>query len=70
MVGPYCQLMFWVPPASQHLLYSPRIALVITRGGPELDSAAWRMDNTTKRGLFKAFPLAILADLDMMIVLK
>ncbi|KIK38627.1 hypothetical protein CY34DRAFT_14919 [Suillus luteus UH-Slu-Lm8-n1] len=37
VVGPKHQLLFWVPPASRHSFYSPGTALVIPRGGPELD---------------------------------
>ncbi|KIK38133.1 hypothetical protein CY34DRAFT_809670 [Suillus luteus UH-Slu-Lm8-n1] len=37
VVGPKHQLLFWVPPASRHPFYSPQTALVIPRGGPELD---------------------------------
>ncbi|KAG2065892.1 WD40 repeat-like protein [Suillus decipiens] len=37
MIGPKHRLLFWVPPASRHPFYSARTALVIPRGGPELD---------------------------------
>ncbi|KAG2335439.1 hypothetical protein BDR05DRAFT_898535, partial [Suillus weaverae] len=37
VVGPKRQLLFWVPPASRHSFYNPATALVIPRGGPELD---------------------------------
>ncbi|KAG2354776.1 WD40-repeat-containing domain protein, partial [Suillus spraguei] len=37
VIGPKHRLLFWVPPASRHLLYSPATALVIPSGGPELD---------------------------------
>ncbi|KIK33174.1 hypothetical protein CY34DRAFT_100065 [Suillus luteus UH-Slu-Lm8-n1] len=37
VVGPKDRLIFWVPPASRHAFYSPQTALVIPRGGPELD---------------------------------
>jgi WD40 repeat protein len=37
VVGPKNRLLFWVPPASRHPFYSPATALVIPRGGPELD---------------------------------
>ncbi|KAG1807959.1 uncharacterized protein BJ212DRAFT_1436696 [Suillus subaureus] len=37
MAGPKHRLLFWVPPASRDLFYSPETALVIPRGGPELD---------------------------------
>jgi hypothetical protein len=37
VAGPKHQLLFWVPPASRYLFYSPGTALVIPRGGPELD---------------------------------
>ncbi|KAG2125987.1 hypothetical protein DEU56DRAFT_823626 [Suillus clintonianus] len=37
MLGPNHQLLFWVPPASRRLFYTPRVELVIPRGGPELD---------------------------------
>jgi WD40 repeat protein len=32
-----CQMLFWVPPAPRHTFCSPQTALVIHRGGPELD---------------------------------
>ncbi|KAG2158586.1 uncharacterized protein EDB93DRAFT_1067174, partial [Suillus bovinus] len=31
------RLLFWVPPASRRPFYNPATALVIPRGGPELD---------------------------------
>ncbi|KAG2158706.1 uncharacterized protein EDB93DRAFT_1119911 [Suillus bovinus] len=37
VVGPKQRLLFWVPLASRRLFYSPRTAMVIPRGGPELD---------------------------------
>ncbi|KAG2036722.1 hypothetical protein BDR03DRAFT_898125 [Suillus americanus] len=37
MVGPKHRLLFWAPPASRHSFYSSQTALVIPRGGPELD---------------------------------
>ncbi|KAG2158571.1 uncharacterized protein EDB93DRAFT_1118964 [Suillus bovinus] len=37
MMGPNCQLLFWVPPASRHAFYTPWNSLVIPRGGVELD---------------------------------
>ncbi|KAG2158603.1 uncharacterized protein EDB93DRAFT_1119268 [Suillus bovinus] len=37
VVGPNHRLLFWVPPASRHLCYSPGTVLVIPKGGPELD---------------------------------
>ncbi|KAG1789754.1 uncharacterized protein HD556DRAFT_1243384, partial [Suillus plorans] len=37
MMGPNHQLIFWVPPASRHPFYSPGTAMVIPRGGVELD---------------------------------
>ncbi|KAG1905063.1 uncharacterized protein F5891DRAFT_1010716 [Suillus fuscotomentosus] len=37
MIGPKHRLLFWVPPASRHPFYNPQTALVIPRGGPELD---------------------------------
>ncbi|KAG2033939.1 WD40-repeat-containing domain protein [Suillus americanus] len=37
MVGPKHRLLFWVPAASRHSFYNPDTALVIPRGGPELD---------------------------------
>ncbi|KAG2031200.1 hypothetical protein BDR03DRAFT_876502 [Suillus americanus] len=37
VVGPKDRLLFWVPPASRRLFYSPGTALIIPRGGPELD---------------------------------
>ncbi|KIK41337.1 hypothetical protein CY34DRAFT_85571 [Suillus luteus UH-Slu-Lm8-n1] len=37
VVGPKDRLLFWVPPVSRHAFYSPGTALVIPRGGPELD---------------------------------
>ncbi|KAG1905054.1 uncharacterized protein F5891DRAFT_1010614, partial [Suillus fuscotomentosus] len=37
IVGPKDRLLFWVPPASRHPFYSPQTALVIPRGGAELD---------------------------------
>ncbi|KAG2754151.1 hypothetical protein P692DRAFT_20212367 [Suillus brevipes Sb2] len=46
MVGPKHRLLFWVPLASRHPFYSPQTALVIPKGGPELDLS--RMDNTGK----------------------
>ncbi|KAG2141197.1 uncharacterized protein EDB93DRAFT_1089538, partial [Suillus bovinus] len=36
-VGPKHRLLFWVPLASRHPFYSPQTALVIPRGGLELD---------------------------------
>ncbi|KAG2096496.1 uncharacterized protein F5147DRAFT_558506, partial [Suillus discolor] len=36
MVGPKCQLLFWVPPASHKPFYRPRTAFVMPRG-VELD---------------------------------
>ncbi|KAG2139039.1 hypothetical protein DEU56DRAFT_801457 [Suillus clintonianus] len=37
IVGPKHRLFFWVPPASRHPFYSPGTALVLPRGGAELD---------------------------------
>ncbi|KAG1825262.1 hypothetical protein EV424DRAFT_1392861 [Suillus variegatus] len=37
IMGPNHELLFWVPPASQPAFYSPDTAMVIPRGGPELD---------------------------------
>ncbi|KAG2136372.1 uncharacterized protein EDB93DRAFT_1070928, partial [Suillus bovinus] len=37
VLGPNNQLLFWVPPASREPFYNPRTALVIPRGGVELD---------------------------------
>ncbi|KAG1821427.1 hypothetical protein EV424DRAFT_1322317 [Suillus variegatus] len=37
IVGPNHRLLFWVPPASQRGLHTPRTVLVIPRGYPELD---------------------------------
>ncbi|KAG2112310.1 uncharacterized protein F5147DRAFT_609249 [Suillus discolor] len=37
VMGPNHQLLFWVPPASRNLFYSPDTVMVIPRGGPELD---------------------------------
>ncbi|KAG1870458.1 hypothetical protein C8R48DRAFT_698702 [Suillus tomentosus] len=36
-MGPRHELLFWVPPASRHVFYSPDTAMVIPRGGVELD---------------------------------
>ncbi|KAG1843729.1 WD40-repeat-containing domain protein, partial [Suillus tomentosus] len=37
ITGPNRQLLFWVPPASREPFYNPRTALVMPRGGVELD---------------------------------
>ncbi|KAG2040553.1 hypothetical protein BDR03DRAFT_949132 [Suillus americanus] len=38
MMGPNGRLLFWVPPASREAFrYNHRTALVLPRGGPELD---------------------------------
>ncbi|KAG1904384.1 uncharacterized protein F5891DRAFT_1275928 [Suillus fuscotomentosus] len=37
IMGPSHELLFWVPPASRHPFYSPDTAMVIPRGGVELD---------------------------------
>ncbi|KAG2129049.1 WD40-repeat-containing domain protein [Suillus bovinus] len=37
VVGLNRRLLFWVPPASRHAFYCPRTALVVPRGGPEID---------------------------------
>ncbi|KIK34848.1 hypothetical protein CY34DRAFT_812616 [Suillus luteus UH-Slu-Lm8-n1] len=37
MVGPNGRLLFWIPPASRNPFYNPWTALVLPRGGPELD---------------------------------
>ncbi|KAG2136355.1 uncharacterized protein EDB93DRAFT_1211271 [Suillus bovinus] len=37
VLGPNDQLLFWVPPASREPFYNPWTALVIPRGGVELD---------------------------------
>ncbi|KAI6127139.1 hypothetical protein F5141DRAFT_986242, partial [Pisolithus sp. B1] len=37
VIGPHSQLLLWVPGSYHTLLYSPRNALVLPRGGPELD---------------------------------
>ncbi|KAG1807569.1 hypothetical protein EV424DRAFT_1329467 [Suillus variegatus] len=37
ITGPDRQLLFWVPPASREPFYNPWTALVIPRGGVELD---------------------------------
>ncbi|KAG2739018.1 prolyl oligopeptidase, partial [Suillus brevipes Sb2] len=37
MMGPNRRLVFWVPPASRKSLYNSSTALVLPRGGPELD---------------------------------
>ncbi|KAG1831312.1 hypothetical protein EV424DRAFT_1573386, partial [Suillus variegatus] len=37
IMGPRHELLFWVPPASRHLFYSPDTAMVIPRGGAELN---------------------------------
>ncbi|KAG2141161.1 uncharacterized protein EDB93DRAFT_640194 [Suillus bovinus] len=37
MMGPNHQLIFWVPPGSRHPFYTPGTAMVIPRGGVELD---------------------------------
>ncbi|KAG2139011.1 hypothetical protein DEU56DRAFT_856896 [Suillus clintonianus] len=37
IVGPKHRLFFWVPFASRHPFYSPGTALVLPRGGTELD---------------------------------
>ncbi|KAG1784533.1 uncharacterized protein HD556DRAFT_1251231 [Suillus plorans] len=37
IMGPRYELLFWVPPASQTVFYSPDTAMVIPRGGVELD---------------------------------
>jgi WD40 repeat protein len=37
MMGPNQQLLFWVPPAPRHAIYTPWTLLVIPRGYPELD---------------------------------
>ncbi|KAG1879573.1 hypothetical protein C8R48DRAFT_686170 [Suillus tomentosus] len=36
-MGPRHELLFWVPPASQHAFYTPWTSLVIPRGHAELD---------------------------------
>ncbi|KAG2065933.1 WD40 repeat-like protein, partial [Suillus decipiens] len=37
ITGPNRRLLFWIPPASREPFYNPRTALVIPRGGVELD---------------------------------
>ncbi|KIK36843.1 hypothetical protein CY34DRAFT_810907, partial [Suillus luteus UH-Slu-Lm8-n1] len=37
MEGPNGRLLFWIPPASRTQFYNPWTALVLPRGGPELD---------------------------------
>ncbi|KAG2118692.1 WD40-repeat-containing domain protein [Suillus discolor] len=37
IMGPNHQLLFWVPPLSRYPFYSPGTAIVIPRGGVELD---------------------------------
>lgn len=37
MVGPNCQLLFWVPPAFRYAFYTPWTVLVMPRGYVELD---------------------------------
>ncbi|KAG1799539.1 hypothetical protein EV424DRAFT_1332529, partial [Suillus variegatus] len=37
IMGPNRRLLFWVPPASRDPFYTPPTALVIPKGGVELD---------------------------------
>ncbi|KAG2134917.1 uncharacterized protein EDB93DRAFT_1171983, partial [Suillus bovinus] len=37
VMGSNHRLLFWVPPASRYPFYSPETAMVIPRGGVELD---------------------------------
>ncbi|KAG1750300.1 hypothetical protein EDD22DRAFT_916618 [Suillus occidentalis] len=46
MMRPNDRLLFWVPPAPRHAIYTPWTLLVIPRGYPELDLS--RMAHKTR----------------------